>query len=62
LFYIAQLPGVNLLPLVLLTMLLLLIGVQTILFGIIAEIAIRIYYGTKKGAIYHIEKMIGQPK
>jgi len=60
--YVTNLPGVNLLPLVLLTMFLILIGVQTILIGILAEIAIRIFYETQKGSTYCIEKVINRPK
>jgi glycosyltransferase involved in cell wall biosynthesis len=56
--YVAGLPGINLLPLVLLTMLLIIVGIQTILIGVVAEIAIRIYYEAQQGPAYNIDTII----
>lgn len=56
--FIQGLPGINLLTLVLLTMFLLLIGGQTVLLGLLAEIGIRTYYETQDKQIYSIEQII----
>lgn len=48
----------DLFPLVILSMLFLLFGMQSILIGLVAEISIRIYYETKEKAIYVVEQII----
>jgi glycosyltransferase involved in cell wall biosynthesis len=56
--YVVGLPGVNLLPLVLLTMFLLIMGVQTILIGLLAEIGIRTYYESQDKKPYVVDNVL----
>jgi glycosyltransferase involved in cell wall biosynthesis len=56
--FVTGILGVNLLSLVLLTMMFLLFGGQTLLFGLLAEISIRNYYIAHKTSTYKIEKII----
>ncbi|MBT7913531.1 glycosyltransferase family 2 protein [Candidatus Bathyarchaeota archaeon] len=58
--YILGLPGVNLLPLVMLTMFLLTAGGQTILIGLLGEIGIRTYYESQQKKPYVIDEIVGE--
>jgi glycosyltransferase involved in cell wall biosynthesis len=58
--FVLGLPGVNLLPLVLLTMFFILLGVQTLLMGLLAEIGIRTYYESQGRQTYVIEQVIDE--
>ncbi|MBN2452730.1 MAG: glycosyltransferase family 2 protein [Candidatus Omnitrophica bacterium] len=56
--YIVGLPGINLLPLMLLTMLLILLGTQTILIGLLAEMDKRSYYEIQQKKTYIIDMVL----
>lgn len=56
--YVIGLPGINLLPLILLTMLLILIGAQTILLGLLAEMDKRTYYEMQHKPTYLIDRVL----
>lgn len=56
--YVADLPGINLLPLILLTMLLVLLGAQTILLGLLAEMNKKTYYETQQKKTYIIDRIL----
>ena len=56
--FINGLLGINLLPLVLLTMLLLLVGVQTLLMGLLGEIGIRTYHESQQKPTYVVDHII----
>jgi glycosyltransferase involved in cell wall biosynthesis len=58
--FILGLPGINLLPLVLLTMFFILLGVQTMLIGLLAEIGIRTYYESQGRQTYVVEQIINE--
>jgi glycosyltransferase involved in cell wall biosynthesis len=56
--YFMSLEGLLLLPLLVLSVLLLIVGVQTVLIGLVAEILIRIYHETLSKPTYVVEKTI----
>lgn len=56
--YVVGLPGINLLPLILLTMLLILLGAQTILMGLLAEMDKRTYYESQQKKTYVVDRIL----
>jgi len=56
--YVLGLLGINLLPLILLSMLLILLGAQTILIGLLAEMDKRTYYETQQKKTYIIDRIL----
>ncbi len=56
--FIINIPGINLLPLVMLTMLFIISSLLFISFGILAEILVRIYHESQDKPVYKIGKII----
>lgn len=56
--FIINIPGINLLPLVMLTMLFIISSLLFISFGILAEILVRIYHESQDKPVYKISKII----
>ena len=56
--YIVGIIGANMIPLVLLTMLFLLIGIQMIFVGVLAEIGTRTFFEFKENKTYSIERTV----
>lgn len=56
--FIIDIPGINLLPLVMLTMLLIVSSLLFVSFGILAEILVRIYHESQNKPVYKISKII----
>jgi glycosyltransferase involved in cell wall biosynthesis len=56
--YVVGLHGVDMVPLILLTMLLFLMGMQMVLIGLLAEINVRSYYESLTKLTYSIDKQI----